>query len=344
MTMARAHLVDPAVTRWYHCVTRCVRRAFLLGEGLGNRKQWIENRLEELAEIFAIAVGGFSVMDNHLHVLVRLDPDVATGWSDEEVVRRWGHLFPPRDKSRQPLPVTKAWVDWRLKDLAWVATARTRLQSLSWFMKCLKEPLSRLANRQDNTRGAFFESRFKSVAILDDESLLATCTYIDLNPVAAGIAVVPEASPHTSITTRTEHVKAQGRASDLKQAELGSVAGSNSSAGLEESVWLCPIEDRRGLDSSREGMLRGFSLGNYLLLVDYTGRLYRDGKSALSAELTGILNRLGTSAETWHARLEKLKSGRLLGRFFAASRERLREVAAQLRVHHLANLGGCPAR
>jgi hypothetical protein len=58
MTMARAHLVDSAVTRWYHCVTRCVRRAFLLGEGPGNRKQWIENRVEELAEIFAIAVGG----------------------------------------------------------------------------------------------------------------------------------------------------------------------------------------------------------------------------------------------------------------------------------------------
>jgi hypothetical protein len=47
-------------------------------------------------------------MDNHLHVLVRLDPDAATGWSDQEVVRRWGRLFPPRDKFRQPLPVSKA--------------------------------------------------------------------------------------------------------------------------------------------------------------------------------------------------------------------------------------------
>ena len=190
----------------------------------------------------------------------------------------------------------------------------------------------------------FFEGRFKSVAILDDESLLATCTYIDLNPVAAGIAVVPEASPHTSITRASKHVKAQGRASDLKEAEHGSVAGSNSSAGLEESIWLCPIEDRRELDSSREGMLQGFSLGNYLLLVDYTGRLFREGKTAISAELAGILERLGTTAESWQARLEKLKPGRLLGRFFAASRERLREVAAHLRVHHLANLGGCPAR
>ncbi len=79
MTIARAHLIDPAVTRWYHCVTRCVRRAFLLGEGETDRKQWIENRLEELAEIFSVAVAGFSVLDNHLHVLVRLDAEVAAG-------------------------------------------------------------------------------------------------------------------------------------------------------------------------------------------------------------------------------------------------------------------------
>ena len=88
-------------------------------------------------------------------------------------------------------------------------------------------------------------------------------------------------------------------------------------------------------------MLQGFSLGNYLLLVDYTGRLFREGKAAISAELAGILERLGTTAESWQARLEKLKAGRLLGRFFAASRARLRETATRLRLHHLANLGGC---
>ena len=140
MTMARAHLVNPSVTRWYHCVTRCVRRAFLLTEEQSeeprNRKEWIEHRRQELSGIFAVAVGGFSVMDNHLHVLVRLDPDVADGWSDEEVVRRWGRLFPPRDKSRKPLPVSESWVELRLKDVQWVAATRTRLQSLSWFMKC----------------------------------------------------------------------------------------------------------------------------------------------------------------------------------------------------------------
>src|SRR5437868_3256791 len=141
------------------------------------------------------------------------------------------------------------------------------------------------ANRQDETRGAFFEGRFKSVAILDDEALLTVCAYIDLNPVAAGIAQVPEASEHTSIKQRVEHVQAQGRSDDLAAAQSGSVAGSAAASGIEESLWLCPIEDRRGLDSAREGMIEGFSLSNYLLLVDYTGRLFRERKAAISREV-----------------------------------------------------------
>jgi hypothetical protein len=63
----------------------------------------LQNRLEELAEIFAVSVGGFSVMNNHLHLLLRLDPEVARAWSDDEVVRRWGRLFPPRDKGRKEM-------------------------------------------------------------------------------------------------------------------------------------------------------------------------------------------------------------------------------------------------
>jgi hypothetical protein len=50
MTIARAHLVDVATTRWYHCVTRCVRRAFRLGEGPVDRKEGIDRRLEELRD------------------------------------------------------------------------------------------------------------------------------------------------------------------------------------------------------------------------------------------------------------------------------------------------------
>ncbi len=211
-------------------------------------------------------------------------------------------------------------------------------------MKCLKEPLSRLANREDKARGEFFEGRFKSVAVLDEEALLAICAYIDLNPVAAGIAEVPETSKYTSIKMRAEHVEARGETAKLEAATGGSVAGSRASAGVEESLWLAPIEDRRELDSSREGMFVGFSLGSYLLLVDYSGRLFRKGKTAISADLAGIFARMGSNAESWQLRLEKLGTGQLFGRFFAASRARLAEVAQRLGVRHVANLGGCPAQ
>ncbi len=344
MAIARAQLVDVSLTRWYHCVTRCVRKAFLLGEGDHNRKEWLENRIEELAEIFAVAVGGFAVMNNHLHLLLRLDPKVARAWSDDEVVRRWGRLFPPRDKSRQPIPVTEHWVQWRLADPIWIANARERLQNLGWFMKCLKEPLSRLANRQEKTRGTFFEGRFKSVAVLDEEGLLAIGVYIDLNPVAAKIAVTPETSDYTSIKQRVDHVEAQGMITALEAACDGSVAGSEAAAGLEESLWLCPIEDRRELDSHREGMIPGFSLGSYLNLVDYTGRLFREEKASISAELAGIFERLGYDAQSWQIQIKTLCGDRLLGRFFAASRAKLREIGDRLGVRRLVNLRGCPIR
>jgi REP element-mobilizing transposase RayT len=343
MTIARKELVDVSVTPWYHCITRCVRRALLLGEGLFDRRQWVEDRVEELAQIFAVGVGGFSVMDNHLHLLVRLDQKVAGDWSDDEVVRRWGRLYPPRDKSRKPLPISEEWVQGRLKDIPWVAKTRERLQSISWFMKCLKEPISRRANREDKCRGAFWEARFKSVAVLDEGALLATSTYIDLNPVAAKIAEVPETSEHTSVKQRVDHIKTQDKTAELEAAKGGSVAGSRAAAGLEDGLWLCPIEDRRRLDSTRPGMFEGLSIGNYLLLVDYTGRLFREGKATISAELAGILERIGSSAESWQVQMEKLKSGRSFGRFFAASRQKLRDLAARLRVRHLVNFVGSAA-
>jgi hypothetical protein len=162
--------------------------------------------------------------------------------------------------------------------------------------------------------------------------------------MVAGVALVPEANPHTSINRRVESVKAQGRVTDVRAAERGSVAASNSSAGLEDSHWLCPIEDRRHLGSEREGMLEGFALGSYLLLVDFTGRMFRERKAVISAEIAGILERIGSDTERWWSRIERLGKGRLFGRFFTASRDRLRQAANTLGVHHLANLGGCAAR
>ena len=341
MTVARRQLVDLELTRYYHCISRCVRGAFLCGEGYQHRKQWIEDRLELLAQNFAVSVCGFSVMDNHLHALVRLDPGVADQWSDEEVVRRWVVVYPPRTLDLDDAQAVAGWVKRNAKDAALVAKYRERLQELGWFMKALKEPLARMANREDDCKGAFWEGRYKSIAILDEEALLATCAYIDLNPVAAGLAATPETSKHTSVRQRVRHAKAKGKLADLKAAARGAVAGSRAAGNLEESHWLCPLDDRRDRGGSREGMLAGFSLGSYLLLVDYTGRLCRAGKARISREVAGVLERLGSSPEFWEHRLKKMfAKGRLMGSYFAGNAAKLAEVAARRGVHHVDNAGG----
>ena len=81
MATPRSMIVNEAITCWYHCISRCVRRAFLCGEGFEHRKQWIEDRLKELVDLFAIDCAGFAIMDSHLHVLLRLDSAQAEAWT-----------------------------------------------------------------------------------------------------------------------------------------------------------------------------------------------------------------------------------------------------------------------
>ncbi len=136
-----------------------------------------------------------------------------------------------------------------------------------------------------------------------------------------------------------QHAKAKGKLDALKEAARSSVAGSRAAGRLEEDLWLCPLEDRHRQDGCRKGMLEGFSLGSYLLLVDYTSRLCCRGKARVSAAVAAVFERLGTNADVWGQRIQHLLSkGRLLGNFSTTDRQRLRELAAQRGVHHLDNL------
>ena len=64
----------------------------------------------------------------------------------------------------------------------------------------------------------------------------------------------------------------------------------------------------------------------------------------MSATLAGIFDRLGSRPETWQTQMEKMRAGRLFGRFFAASQEKLQEVAERLNLAQVRNLAGCPTR
>jgi len=99
MTRPRSALVSLGDTAWYHCVSRCVRRAFLCGQdsltgqNFNHRRGWIATRIKELAHIFAIDVAAYAVMSNHYHLVAHIDRERALAWSTEEVLTRWTQLF-----------------------------------------------------------------------------------------------------------------------------------------------------------------------------------------------------------------------------------------------------------
>jgi len=93
MTYPRSILVTPGSPGTFHCVSRCVRRAFLCGEdrrtgrSFEYRRQWVEDRIHELAGIFGVSEWGYAVLSNHLHVVVHTLPEVVASWSADEVAQ-----------------------------------------------------------------------------------------------------------------------------------------------------------------------------------------------------------------------------------------------------------------
>ena len=74
----------------------------------------------------------------------------------------------------------------------------------------------------------------------------------------------------------------------------------------------------------------------------YTGRLIRQGNASISAELTGIFERLGCSGRSWQSRIERLGGEQLLGCFFESTRAKLREIAERLGMRWPVNVVGYP--
>ena len=210
MTTPRHMLVDPENERDYHLVSRCVRRAFLCGvdeftkRNCSHRRQWLVERLKQLAPCFAVDIYGYTVLSNHFHVVLRHDPLAWRGWSDEEVVQRWFDAFPPTERGKVVEARKPELRELMLGDPKRLARARRTLGSLSNFMKHLKQPIARRANLEDDCTGHFFEQRFYSGALLTEEALIAAMVYVDLNPVRAEMAERIEEIRETSICDRLQ--------------------------------------------------------------------------------------------------------------------------------------------
>jgi REP element-mobilizing transposase RayT len=244
----------------YHCTSRCVRRAFLCGvdpltkKNHEHRKEWIRDRLERLASVFAIDICGYSVMSNHVHVIVRNRPDLVRDWTAEEIALRWKRLYPPRDETTgDPVEPTDSDVNMIASDPERVAELRDRLSDLSWFMRCLNEPIARKANREDECKGRFWEGRFDSQRLLDEAAILTCSIYVDLNPIRAGIAETPEKSEYTSAFDRIRSMlaarleSAPTGTSDPIDPPAGTLMNQGSpSEQRRPDEWLCELTQQEG--------------------------------------------------------------------------------------------------
>ncbi|RTE64567.1 transposase [Amphritea opalescens] len=297
MTRPRQELVSLQNTPYYHVVSRCVRRSYLCGadpisgKNYDHRRQWIEDRIRILSSLFAIDVCAYAVMSNHHHLVIKICPDQAQSWTDMDVANRWTSLF------KGPLLVRK-WISGESLSAAEIETVsqiievyRERLSSLSWFMKCLNEPIARQANQEDQCTGHFWESRFKSQALLSEEALLSCMAYVDLNPIRSEMAETPEDSAHTSIKERINP------AFDLN----GAILSQQEQKTLQHFDY--PIKPLAPLKESIKSNAQtdiSCCLKDYLELVDNTGRtVQKDKRGAIPLHHPSILERLRLDSQNW---------------------------------------------
>ena len=295
MTVAREQQICLEETRFYHVISRCVRRAFLCGEDIvtgkcfEHRRQWLIDRIKFVTSVFDIDVCSYAIMSNHMHLVLRVGD--TTEWPANRVLMTWQSLYSLPvlcDRYLKGKIETEAELR-RVKE--YVAEYRARLMSVSWYMKAINEYIAKMANAEDNCTGHFWESRFKCQALLDERALLTCMAYVDLNPIRAGMAKALGDSEYTSIQERIE----------------------------KKSTWLSSF-------GKGENDLP-YYLSSYIDLVDESGRCVRDDKRCFIAhDSARTINQLGISPVTW---LDELKGFKSVGFSAVGTAAQLKEFAAK---------------
>ncbi|MDP5254488.1 MULTISPECIES: transposase [unclassified Vibrio] len=291
MTQPRSSIISLQDTCYYHCISRCVRRAYLCGKddysgkNFEHRRVWVIERLRLLSQVFAIDICAYAIMSNHYHLVLHVDQKQALTWSDQDVVKRWTSLY------RAP-PIIQRWLiqpslpkEERFQVELIIERWRQQLMSISWFMRNINEYLARRANKEDDCKGRFWEGRFKSQALLDEQTLLSCMVYVDLNPVRSGEASSLEENEFTSIYERIHSVSCQG---DRRLGQLDSL----------------PKKPLFGfIGNQRQNQISTgieYSFLDYLALVETLGQIVRPDKLGhLTTPASPILTRLDMDTDDW---------------------------------------------
>ena len=235
-------------------------------------------------------------------------------------------------------------------------------------MRSIKQPIARMANQTDDCTGAFWEGRYKSIVLTDEQAVIATMSYVDLNQVRAGLVDRPEDAVFSGLAERCAAREAgeQGltqysRPQSHNEAHRRFQSFDDSHDHLDHPQPQLPLQacepgfpHRPGVDDPNDAIdhepswlmpinqlfTQGWvdpdtihlSQGNYLNLVDQTGRSVKSGKrGSIDPTLAPLLQRIGVTAQQWesvHTTTPRQRliygTGTYLGKTISAGKEMLR--------------------
>jgi hypothetical protein len=161
-TSSRKAAIGKGTEGTYRVYSRCLDHVVLdglhpeSGKKITHRRRWIAERVAGLQEHFAVRVEVVVVKGSEVDLILTCLPEVAAKWSPEEVVWRWSSLFGTRlgvmDRTRLSALAGKK---------PQIGEWRTRLTSVSWFMRAFNEWLARIINKEEGRRGQFWDGRFR---------------------------------------------------------------------------------------------------------------------------------------------------------------------------------------
>ena len=322
MRGVRSDIYNPHEVAVVHVMAKAVRSMYLFGDDpltmqcYDYRREWLEDQLYSQAKYFGIDLIAYAIMSNHFHLILCSRPDLVQQWDDTEVANRWLHLCPKRrGKDGKPLEPTEKQLDKIRNNPKELKEIRTRLSDISWWMRLACQKIAQRANREKRETGRFFNGRFKSTRLLDNESILACMAYVDLNPIRAGVCQTIETSSHTSIVKRIQAMNELNKAwAERNDKHLRPVE-------LKESGTIdTPLSTKTSARCSNKGIL-SMSAFDYIQLVELSARLPKLGKEGATPEgLPPLLTRIGFDLELWHLWTQEF------GRLFSEAAGRVETV------------------
>lgn len=225
---SRSETFDPNEVGIYHAYNRTVRRSYLhgydpfTGIDYSYRREAFRQRLCALSEGFAVDVLSYAIMSTHWHCVLRNRPDQVEKLSDREVAIRWLSVTSRKHcQNKQGGAIRECEIAKIVNDAEYVSELRSRLSSISWFIRLMCQTIARQCNIEDECTGRFFEERFKLNRLEDEADVLACMAYVDLNPLRARM---------------TDSLD------DYAEVSIGERMRTLEEGLPDTSLWLAPIE------------------------------------------------------------------------------------------------------